>query len=101
MNYQEIQSGLSVTVQGKHRTFKAMLIDKVPHSHTKVVVMDTERGPGFDARTETYPGFVYRKGVGIIPNKRVAIGENESWGRGQNHGYGDEYTCHIKDLIIN
>ena len=46
MNYQEIKSGLAVKCD-KHHIIRGMILDKVPGSYTKVVVVDDYRGPGW------------------------------------------------------
>lgn len=83
--YKDIKSGLSVIVQGSDGSiWKGLLLRKVENSYTKVVVMDIERGKGWDENTQKYVG--YKVGNG--------------WARGQNYDYGKEFELHIKNLSI-
>ena len=83
MEYTEINPGLLVSCK-KYNIIKGRIINKLEHSYTKVYVKDIDRGPGWDENTQTYKGCKFKGG----------------WGRGQNHGYGDEHIIHIKDLTI-
>ena len=53
-------------------------------SHTKVRIVDRDKGKGFNKKTETFKG--------------VKIGNN--WMRGENKGYRQEHIVHRKELEL-
>ena len=90
MNYTEIKVGLSVRCD-KYNIKKGLLLGKVDHSYTKVEVMDDDKGRGWNERTQSYKGYFVNGGGPAT----------DTWSRGQNHGFGQKYIIHIKDLTIN
>ena len=92
MKYQDIKVGLSIRVtETNGDVWNGILLHKMPNSYTKVLIMDNDRGPGWDEFTQSYKGF-YTDGTGPA---------NGKWSRGQNNDYGKDFERHIKQLEIN
>jgi len=90
MNYQDLKPGDKVMVHKEGTPWFGEIAYKVPKSRTKVVVEDTDRGPGWDSKSQSYKGY-YPKGKGAAGG---------GWSRGQNHDFGREFTIHIKYLTL-
>lgn len=58
------------------------VIDKVRKSITKVLVKETDRGRGYDERTDSY----------------IGVKSPNGWIRGENKDFGREHEAHIRDL---
>ena len=103
MNYQDIAVGLSVTITERSgNAWRGILMYKLDGSYTKVMIMDNERGPGWNEFKQCYTGCVVKHDTGeILKGRQVAIGGSMTWMRGENHDYGNEYVRHIKQLTIN
>lgn len=89
MTYQEIAQGISVTVHSPNGDWRGLLLHKVEGSYTQVVVMDNDRGKGWDERMQSYVGF------------KIKTADGNAWFRGQNRDYGKDFIRHINQISIN
>lgn len=103
MEFKDIKSGLSVTVTERSgNTWTGILLHKLDRSNTKVIILDDQRGPGWNEIKQKYTGYVVKHGTGeILIGRQTAIGGSMTWMRGENHGYGQEHLLHIQQLTIN
>ena len=86
MTFKQAQPGTEVTVQNEHSTWQGEIIKKVEGSHTKVIVQDTDCGPGWDETKQRYTG-CYRNGF-----------TGGAWHLGKNYDFGTEHIVHINKL---
>ena len=89
MTYQEIVQGISVTVHDPSGNWRGLLLHKIEGSYTKVLVMDADRGKGWDERTQSYLGYTVKTTTGT------------AWARGENRDYGKDFERHIRLITIN
>jgi len=83
MEHKDIKSGVSVNCNRLGIT-NGRILGLIEGSHTKVKIVDKDRGEGFDTKTQTYKGV--RRGGG--------------WSRGENLGYEQEHVIHRKELEL-
>ncbi len=76
-----------------HQTHGEMFVDELPaRSRTFVLATITDRGPGWDERTQSYKGHSC-----TIKDSNGQI-VSASWSRGENREFGNQHLVHIKDL---
>lgn len=81
MNWREIKSG-DEYIHNVHGRVQAL--DFLPNSYTKLTVRETDRGIGWDERSQSYKG--------------VSTKDGQGWSLGKNYSYNAEHVVHVKDL---
>jgi len=81
MEYKDVKSNKRVSCE-RLGIINGRIIGFIEGSHTKVKIVDNDKGAGFDIKTETFKGVKTRSG----------------WVRGENKGYNQEYIIHRKEL---
>jgi len=84
MKYSNAEVGMPVYAKYKGAVFNGEITRLIPNSRTKILVRDTERGPGWKDRTSTYNGCKIKSG----------------WYLGRNYCFGYEYELHVKDVEL-
>lgn len=79
----ELPIGSEITLARRSKRYFQRKYEVTGHEgRTKLILKDVYRGPGWDETLQKY--------VGV----RTVLG----WFRGQNYGYGEEMTIHVKEI---